>query len=87
MKQRIVKIKDQNGLHLRAAAKIADTTKQFESKVTLCNDDKCASGSSVIELLMLEVGHEDKVKLQVEGKDEELVFKELSLFFVEGAGI
>ena len=87
IKHKIVKINDKNGLHLRAAAKIAEKSRQYDASVKLCKDDQCADGASVMELLMLDAGSESKIRLEVSGNEAERMLEELSIFFIDGAGI
>ncbi|WP_166423365.1 HPr family phosphocarrier protein [Paraglaciecola sp. 20A4] len=42
------------GLHARAATELVKLTNQFDAEVTIVQDDKSASASSVLGLMMLE---------------------------------
>ncbi|MCL1125640.1 HPr family phosphocarrier protein [Shewanella surugensis] len=57
------------GLHARAATKLAILASEFDASITLIQDDKQASASSVLGLLMLESGMGKTVNLVAEGKD------------------
>lgn len=57
------------GLHARAATKLAILASEFDANITLIQDDKQASASSVLGLLMLESGMGKTVTLVAEGKD------------------
>ncbi|WP_299008894.1 HPr family phosphocarrier protein [uncultured Shewanella sp.] len=57
------------GLHARAATKLAILASEFDAEITVIQDDKQASASSVLGLLMLESGMGKTVTLVAKGKD------------------
>ncbi|WP_298773605.1 HPr family phosphocarrier protein [uncultured Shewanella sp.] len=57
------------GLHARAATKLAILASEFDAEITVIQDDKHASASSVLGLLMLESGMGKTVTLVAKGKD------------------
>ena len=48
-----VEVANRLGLHLRAATKLAETARTFQSKVTIVGKDGQADARSVINLMML----------------------------------
>ncbi|MGB0893941.1 MAG: HPr family phosphocarrier protein [Parashewanella sp.] len=67
--ERQVTICNKLGLHARAATKLAVLASTFDAKVTLENEEKTASASSVLGLLMLETGMGKSIKVISEGND------------------
>ncbi|WP_299490117.1 HPr family phosphocarrier protein [uncultured Shewanella sp.] len=57
------------GLHARAATKLAILASEFDAEITVIQDDKQASASSVLGLLMLESSMGKTVTLVAKGKD------------------
>ena len=64
-----VKIVNELGLHLRAAAAFAKVAEQFESEVTLERDALSANGKSVIALVTLAAAKGANVRIVAEGED------------------
>ncbi|MGH7913835.1 MAG: HPr family phosphocarrier protein [Candidatus Binataceae bacterium] len=57
------------GLHLRAATKLAETARRFQSKVTIINGDDQADARSVINLMMLGAAMGARLNIRAEGAD------------------
>ncbi|GAC24627.1 MAG: HPr family phosphocarrier protein [Alteromonadaceae bacterium] len=57
------------GLHARAATQLVKLANQFEAEVTIVQDDKSASASSVLGLMMLESCQGKEIQVISEGKD------------------
>ena len=64
-----VEVKNRLGLHLRAAATLAETAGRFKSNVTLGRGKNQVSARSVTGLMMLGAGIGTKLKLHAEGED------------------
>ena len=62
------------GLHARAAAKLVQLTRRYESEITLyrnvSGDPREADARSILALLLLAAGHGSTVAVRASGKDE-----------------
>jgi multiphosphoryl transfer protein len=74
------------GLHARPAAVLANIAKKFASEVQLIKGDQQANAKSVVALMGLEVGHNDKVTLTARGADAQQAVESLSQLLREGMG-
>ncbi|MDY6986092.1 MAG: HPr family phosphocarrier protein [Candidatus Thermoplasmatota archaeon] len=59
------------GLHARPAAKLVETSNRFESKITVDYNGRTANAKSILNILALGAEHGAKIKVSVEGNDEE----------------
>ncbi len=59
------------GLHARPAAKLVETSNKFESKITIHYKDRDANAKSILNILALGAEHGAKIKVSVDGNDEE----------------
>jgi phosphocarrier protein len=51
--QATLQIRNEYGLHLRAARRVVETAEKFEADITVARDDHSADGKSIMGLLML----------------------------------
>ena len=70
MKERII-IQNKLGLHTRAAAKLVDTAKKFESRIELVLRDRTVDCKSIMGLITLGAKKDDIVEVLIAGKDEQ----------------
>jgi phosphotransferase system HPr (HPr) family protein len=80
-------IKQNEGIHARPAAKIAEKCLQLSSKVTLCNGCNKADGCSILQLLLLDAGKGSQIDVTVNGGNEKAAIDEVGRLFENGAGI
>ena len=66
-----VTIRNQRGLHARAAAKFVKLADQFAAEVTVRKGDMSVSGRSIMGLMMLAAGPGCEIELLAEGADAE----------------
>jgi phosphotransferase system HPr (HPr) family protein len=71
MKQSSLTLINERGLHARAATKLVETAKTFQSTTQLYFDGNEADAKSVMSLLMLAAGPGSRVTLIASGHDEE----------------
>jgi phosphocarrier protein HPr len=64
-----VEVANRLGLHLRAATKLAETARSFQSKVTIIGGDGQADARSVINLMMLGAARGTRLQVRVDGPD------------------
>jgi phosphocarrier protein HPr len=68
-------IKNKFGFHLKPLNELVRRISQFNSSVKVIKDDQMADGKSLLDLLTLCVAKNDKIKVIVEGEDEQEVIK------------
>jgi len=68
------------GLHARPAAKFVKLSQGFSSEVYLEKNGERVSGKSILEVLMLAAEKGERIKIIVDGKDEEEALKVLTRF-------
>ena len=66
---RKVRIRNQRGLHARAAAKLVQTLEPFEAEVTVTKDGTTVSGRSIMGMMMLAAAPGTDVTLSATGRD------------------
>ena len=65
-----ITIQNQLGLHTRAAAKLVDTAKRFESKVELMFRDRTVDCKSIMGVITLGAQKNNIVDIIIDGNDE-----------------
>ena len=74
MIERRIAIGHRMGLHARAAAKLVQLTRQYQSEITLhrevSGDHREADARSILALLLLAAGHGSTVEVRASGADE-----------------
>ena len=66
---RTLEIRNQRGLHARAAAKFVKLVAQFAADVTVIKGDVSVSGSSIMGLMMLAAGPGTEIEVRATGPD------------------
>ena len=69
--QRTFLIKNQLGLHARAAAQLVKVAELFRSEVTITRDGQRVNGKSIMGLMMLAAGQGATVAVEASGDDAE----------------
>ena len=77
MIEREIEIKNKLGLHARPAALFVKTASSFNSKIEVCRDDTVIDGKSIMGLMMLAAESGSKLKLIIDGDDEERAMEKL----------
>ncbi|MFO8062660.1 MAG: HPr family phosphocarrier protein [bacterium] len=77
MIEKEIEIKNKLGLHARPAALFVKTASTFNSKIEVCRDDTVIDGKSIMGLMMLAAESGSKLKLIIDGDDEERAMKKL----------
>lgn len=67
--RRTVKIRNQRGLHARAAAKFVQAIEHLDCEVTVSRDDMDVSGRSIMGLMMLAAGPGSELALSATGRE------------------
>ena len=76
-------IKSVTGLHGRAAAKIVDKCKEFNSSISVVYNGKIGNANSVVSLVSIEAKQDDVVNVIIEGADEVSAYNSLKSYFME----
>ena len=66
-----ITIQNKLGLHTRAAAKLVDTAKKFESRIELLHRDRIVDCKSIMGLITLGAQKDNILEISISGKDEE----------------
>ena len=89
MRELIVELKNEQGLHARPSAEIVKIVRKYNSELRIIKDDIEVDGSSIMELMTLVAEKGQKLILKADGEDEkELLdilqkFIEVDKFFEE----
>jgi phosphocarrier protein HPr len=81
-----VEVRNRLGLHLRAATKLAETARSFQSKVSILGKDGQADARSVISLMMLGAALGARLKVRTEGPDSRAALDAVEELFAERFG-
>lgn len=79
-------IPNSTGLHARPAAVLANLAKQYQSRILLQRGDDQANAKSVVSIMGLEVGYQDKVLLSAEGPDAQQAIATIAPELAAGLG-
>lgn len=78
MIEKEITIKNKYGLHARPSATFVQAASQFKSDIALIKGDKIANGKSIISIMVLAAECGSKLKLQVDGEDQEEALETLT---------
>jgi phosphocarrier protein HPr len=76
-----LRIDNDLGLHARAAAKIVELARQYESELFLRRDDEEVDGASILSILTLACPKGTEVEVRAVGDDSEELLEKLSELF------
>ncbi|MBI4052272.1 MAG: HPr family phosphocarrier protein [Elusimicrobia bacterium] len=79
--ERVFTVKNTLGLHARPAAMLAQLACRHKSHVRVCKGDMEVNGKSVMGLMMLAAECGSKLRVVVEGEDEERAMKGMEKLF------
>lgn len=85
-KTKTLKVTNNLGLHARAAAKIVDLVRQYNSRLYLRKDDQEVEGSSILSILTLACPKGTEVEAIAVGQDADSLLQALELLFAEKFG-
>jgi len=83
---RKLRIKNDLGLHARAAAKIVALVGQYQAEFYLRKEDKEVDGSSILAILTLSCPKGTEVEARVVGNDSETLIEAMSDLFEQKFG-
>ena len=76
-----VKVRSRRGLHVRPAAQVVAITSEFDSNVRLMYEDRSVDGKSILGLLVLAAPHGARLRVQLDGPDEDTAGTRLRALF------
>jgi len=76
--EKTVRIRNQRGLHARAAAKFVKIVENNKADVTVSKDGMSVCGSSIMGLLMLSASIDTHISIVVKGNNASAVMGELA---------
>ena len=74
-------IRNKLGLHARAAAKIVQTSNQFQSNIRIIKNGREADAKSMLDILTLSCPRGTRIELLAEGKDAAEALTALAVLF------
>jgi phosphocarrier protein len=80
--EKIIAIKNKQGLHARPAALFVQIANKFNSVITITKGRHKVNGKSIMGIMMLEAGCGSKVTMTVNGDDAERAVKELEVLLL-----
>jgi phosphotransferase system HPr (HPr) family protein len=81
-----VEVSNRLGLHLRAATKVAETARSFQSRITIVGKDGQADARSVINLMMLGAAQGSRLKVRADGPDARAALDAVERLFQDRFG-
>jgi phosphocarrier protein len=86
MQQQEFEIVNKLGLHARASALFVKTASKFTSEVKLARESVEVNGKSIMGIMMLAAAKGTKIRLTVEGADEDEAMQTIGTLIVDGFG-
>lgn len=86
MASRKVTIRNELGLHARAATRLVECANGFQSAVWLTHENKRVDGKSILGLLTLAAGPGMSVRIETDGHDAQAALEALSSLIESGFG-
>ena len=86
MMSREVTVRNQLGMHARAAARFVHTASAFESRVRVGRGHRVMDGKSIMGVLLLAAACGSSITISVEGPDEERALAALLQLVESGFG-
>lgn len=76
-----ITVTNPKGLHARPSALLVKTAMEFQSDITLVNDDKVADAKSVLGIMTLCAKVGTELILKINGPDEEAALEAIKIVF------
>lgn len=84
MTSKTIVVKDEVGLHARAASQFIKCANSYKSSVWIERDGKRVNAKSLLGVLSLGVAHNTEIELIADGADEKICIDELSVAVENG---
>lgn len=76
-----ITVTNPKGLHARPSALLVKTAMEFQSDITLINDDKVADAKSVLSIMTLCAKVDTELILKISGPDEDEALEAIKVVF------
>jgi phosphocarrier protein HPr len=86
MQIRDVTIRNQLGLHARAAAKFVHVATRFRADIRVARDERVVDGKSILGMLLLAAAYGTTITISADGRDETPALDALSELVTSGFG-
>lgn len=80
--EKVIVIKNKQGLHARPAALFVQIANKFNSDITISKGRHKVNGKSIMGIMMLEAGSGSKVTMTASGDDAETAINELEVLLI-----
>jgi len=86
MIEKELKVVNKNGLHTRPAANLVKLSSKFKSDIQLARDGFIINAKSIIGVMTLAAEYGCKLKIMIDGEDEQEAMKGIEDLFEKGFG-
>ncbi len=86
MQEKELVIENKAGLHARPAALFVQTANKFASQIKVAKEGQEVDGKSIMGIMMLAAGKGTRIKIKVEGSDEEEAIRKLEELVLDKFG-
>ena len=81
-----ITVENETGLHSRPAGKLVSTASKYKANIKLYNGEKEANAKRILSLLKLGAGKGCRLKIIIEGEDEQEAMNEIKGLFNNNFG-
>jgi len=81
MREKVIVISNETGLHARPAAMLVQTTSKYQSSVKISKDNFEVDAKSIMGVMALAAGYGSKLKFVADGPDENEVLNAVEDLF------
>lgn len=86
MAAREVTIRNELGMHARAASRLVDCANRYKSSVLVSSRDRTVNGKSIMGVLMLSAARGASIRIETSGSDAEAALQALCKLVEAGFG-
>lgn len=77
MAQIKIRIKNEEGMHLRPSGLLAKAANEFKSEIKITHDEQTIDAKSVVNLAILGIKYDDQIVIEAIGEDAEIALQKL----------
>jgi phosphotransferase system HPr (HPr) family protein len=78
MKESLLTVKNETGLHSRPADLFVRTAKLYSCAITVYNGEKKADAKNIIKVILLNAKQNTQIRVEADGPDEEAAIADLT---------
>lgn len=86
MPERVVLVRNQLGMHARAAARFVKTASRYDAVVTVTRGETTIDGKSILGLLFLAAAKGSRLRIHTSGREAEPALEALARLVNDGIG-